>query len=203
MDKQLPIVFAISAASGSIIGLRALSFLLENDYKVELIISQNAYPILKDELGLEIAHDCQLIKDNLLNFLGCENKKNFLKVWLNDELWASAASGSYKTSLMIISPASMATVAGISSGLANSLILRAADVCIKESRKLVLVPRETPFSSIHLENLVKLSRLGVKIVPPIPGFYAKIKTLDDCIDFIVGKVFDVCDIPNNLYERWK
>ena len=104
---------------------------------------------------------------------------------------------------MLIAPASMATVSAISSGFAQNLIARAADVCIKEKRLLTIVPRETPLNTIHLENMLKLSQLGVNIVPPIPGFYGKIKTLDESIDFVVGKILDISLIENNLYERWQ
>ena len=96
----------------------------------------------------------------------------------------------------------MSTLAAISHGFCENLITRAADVIIKESRNLVIVPRETPLSSIHLENMLKLSNLGVKIVLPVVGFYSTINTVDDCINFVVGKVLDACKIPNDLYERW-
>ena len=202
MNKEKPVILAISAASGFIFGLKTLESLLQQDYKVELIISQNAYYIAKQELGLELTHDKKSIKDTILSFLNFSDKNKPLKVWLNDELWASVASGSYDVSGMIITPCSMATLAAISCGFAESLITRAADVIIKESRELVIVPRETPLSTIHLENMLKLSKLGVKIVPPVMGFYRNIKTVDDCVNFAVGKTLDACKIPNGLYERW-
>ena len=95
-----------------------------------------------------------------------------------------------------------AKLAAISTGLAENLITRAADVIIKEFKKLIIVPRETPFSSIHLENMLKLSNIGVKIVPPIVGFYADIQTLEDSINFVVGKILDASNVPNSLYRRW-
>ena len=202
MNKDKPIVLAITAASGIIYGIKILEFLLENEYRVDLIISQNAYYVAKQELGLDLSHNSEIIKQNILSFIKLSSKDNFLKVWLNDELWAGPASGSYDVSGMIIAPASMATVAAISTGLAENLITRAADVIIKEFKKLIIVHRETPFSSIHLENMLKLSNIGVKIVPPIVGFYADIQTLEDSINFVVGKILDASNVPNSLYRRW-
>lgn len=203
MIDNKPVILAISAASGVIYGIKTLSFLLENEYRVELIISEKAYYIFRQELGLEISHNSSVIKDNILDYLNLSNKKDALTVWLNDEIWANPASGSFDTLGMIITPASMATVASIACGLADKLISRCADVIIKEGRKLVIVPRETPLSSIHLENLLKLSNIGVKIVPPSVGFYNKIETLDDCINFVVGKTLDSFRIKNQLYKRWE
>jgi 4-hydroxy-3-polyprenylbenzoate decarboxylase len=202
MNREKPIVLAITAASGIIFGIKILEFLLKNEYKVELIISQHAYYIAKQELDLELTHDSEIIRKNILNFLNLDDEKSLLKVWLNDELWAGPASGSYNTSGMIIAPASMASIAAIASGFAENLITRASDVIIKEKRELVIVPRETPFSSIHLENMLKLSNIGAKIVPPIVGFYAHIQAIEDYINFVVGKILDSCAISNNLYKRW-
>lgn len=202
MDKKEPITLAITAASGIIFGIRTLEFLLRNDYKVELIISSKAYYIFEQELGIEISHDKNIIKGQILDYLDIDSNIETLKVWLDNEIWASPASGSYKSTGMIIAPASMASIASIASGLSENLISRTADVSIKEERTLVISPRETPFSAIHLENMLKLSKLRVKIVPPIIGFYGKIKTLEDGIDFVVGKTLDAAGIPNDLYERW-
>ena len=203
MIKKAPIIFAITAASGIIYGLKTLEFLLKNDYMVELIISSKAYYIFEQELGIEISHDKSIISNKIIDYLDIESNSRNLKVWLDNEMWASPASGSYKTSSMIIAPASMASIACIANGISENLISRVADVFIKESKNLAIVPRETPFSAIHLENMLKLSRLNVKIVPPIIGFYGKIKTLEDGIDFIAGKILDAAGISNDLYERWQ
>ncbi len=202
MDRNLPIILAISAASGFILGIKTLEYLLEHDYKIELIISQNAYYIAESELGLILNNDRDFIKDNILKFLNLENKSENLKVWLDSEFHANPSSGSYKTAGMLIVPSSMSTVAAIASGYTSNLIIRSADVCIKEKRKLLVVPRETPLSSIHLENLLKLSNNGVIIVPPTVGFYSEPQSLDDCINFIVGKILDLFGIDNSLYKRW-
>ncbi len=202
MDKNLPIILAISAASGFILGIKTLEYLLEHDYKIELIVSQNAYYIAESELGLVLSQDKNLIKNNILEYLNLKNKTESLKVWLDNEFHANPSSGSYKTAGMIIVPSSMSTVAAISSGYTSNLIVRSADVCIKEKRKLLVVPRETPLSSIHLENLLKLSNNGAIIVPPTIGFYSDPQSLDDCVNFLVGKILDLFGIDNSLYKRW-
>ena len=202
MQMCKPVVLAITAASGIQFGLKTLEFLLKNDINVELIFSEKAYYISKHEVGLELEHDEKLIKDRVLSFLNLKEKESKLKVWLNDEFWASCASGSYGVNNMIIAPASMSTIALIANGITENLICRAADVILKERKNLVIVPRETPLSSIHLENMLKLSKMGVKIVPPIAGFYSKTETIDDYINFVAGKIMDACNIDNNLYERW-
>ncbi len=203
MKEKEPIILAITAASGVVYGIKTLDFLLGNGFRTELIISSNAYYIFKQELGIEISHDKDIIRSQILNYLNISNDNSNLKVLLDNEIWAGPASGSYKTMGMIIAPASMASIAAISSGYAENLITRTADVNIKEGRTLVVVPRETPFSTLHLENLLKLSKLNVKIVPPIIGFYGKIQTLEEGINFVIGKILDASGIPNDLYERWR
>ena len=202
MNKNEPIILAIMAASGIIYGIRILEFLLKNQHKVELIISSKAYYIFEQELGIEICHDKAVIRKQILDYLKIDSENRNLKVWLDNEIWASPASGSYKTKGMIIAPASMASIASIANGLSENLAARIADVMIKEENPLIIVPRETHFSAIHLENMLKLSKLRVKIVPPIIGFYGKITTLEDGIDFVVGKILDAAGIQNDLYERW-
>lgn len=203
MQDKKPVLLAISAASGMIWGMKILEFLLINNYNVELIISGNAYSIIYQELGLELKHDVDIISTSIIMFLNIKNQNVSLKVWLDNDMLAGPASGSYQVDKMIIVPASMATIAKIASGIGESLITRAADVIIKEGKSLIIVPRETPFSTIHLENMLKLSKIGIKIVPPIVGFYGDIKTLDDSINFVVGKILDSCGIANCIYKRWK
>lgn len=203
MNYKKPVILAISAASGIIFGLKTLECLLQAGLYVELIISRNAYYIANQEIGLQLTHDSQAIKQAVTKYLNLNEQADNLKVWLNDELWASPASGSYQTAGMIISPASMSTVAQIASGIAESLITRVADVHLKEGRKLAIVPRETPFSSIHLENMLTLSRCGARIVPPIAGFYGKMDTLDDYIAFTAGKTLDAINVENQVYKRWQ
>lgn len=203
MKKETPIILGITAASGIIFGIKTLEFLIKHDFQIELVISSKAYYIAKHEINLDLDHDAKKIKENILKYLKFENKEKNLKIWLDNEIWANPSSGSYKTEGMIIAPASMAAIAAISAGSAENLITRAADVCLKEKKPLTVVPRETPFNSIHLENMLKLSKLGVNIIPPIPGFYGKMKTIEDSINFVVGKILDVNKIENDLYERWQ
>jgi 4-hydroxy-3-polyprenylbenzoate decarboxylase len=124
------------------------------------------------------------------------------KCYNEKDMDAPFTSGSFKTDAMVIVPCSMKTLAAIASGFSGNLITRSADVMIKEKRKLILVPRETPLSPIHLGNMLKLSRLGVTILPAMPGFYHKPKGLGDIIDFVVGKILDSLNIENELYQRW-
>jgi len=202
MDNNKPIILAITAASGIIYGVRMLEFLLKNNYAVELIISSKAYYIFAQELDIRLSHNKNQIQRQLLDLIDLSEEGVNFKVWLDDEFSAPPASGSYQAESMIVVPASMASVASIANGIAENLITRAADVTLKEGRKLVISPRETPLSSIHLENLLKLSRMGVRVVPPIMGFYGKIQTIEDGIDFVVGKILDSAGISNDLYKRW-
>ncbi len=203
MEKTSPVVLAISAASGIIYGVKTLEFLLKNEFTVELIISSKAYYIAEQELEICLCHDRDKIKKSILDYLKLKINEEKLRIWLDDELWGNPSSGSYITSGMIIAPASMAVISAIAGGYAENLITRAADVCIKEKRNLTVVPRETPLNSIHLENMLKLSKIGVNIVPPIPGFYGKINSLEESINFVTGKILDASNIENDLYERWQ
>jgi flavin prenyltransferase len=202
MDKEKAIILGISGASGIVYGMKTLEWLLSNDYRVDLIISENAFYIAKQELGLELPHDKEIVKKNLAKFLKLNEKENRLEIYFNNELWAGPSSGSYDSKLMLICPSSMGTVAAIASGLSQNLIQRCADVMIKENKPLIIVPRETPLSAIHLENMLKLAKAGVKIVPPLVGFYSKIDSLEDAINFVVGKILNACNLENNLYKRW-
>jgi len=176
----------MTGASGAIYGIRLLRFFEENKIPVEIVISDAAKIVMLEELGSagEIAGGDCLRTHDFLDFT------------------APIASGSYPTAGMVIIPCSMGTLGAVASGLSQNLIHRAADSTIKEGRKLVLVPRETPLSAIHLENMLKLARLGVKIVPPMPAFYGQQKTVGDLVDFVVGKVLDQLEIPHMLYPRW-
>lgn len=181
-----PYIVAITGASGAIYGVRLLQVLAEAGIPVELVISDTAKIVIKEE----ITGDGHLFGDRHIH--------------TNDfhDFTAPIASGSYPVEGMVIIPCSMGTLGAIASGLSQNLIHRAADCAIKESRKLILVPRETPLSAIHLENMLKLARLGVKIVPPMPAFYSAQKSIQDLVDFVVGKVMDQMGIPHTLYPRW-
>lgn len=196
-------ILAITGATGPVMGLRILERLVE-DSEVHLILSEPAISIIKEEVGLDLS----------------EKPEERLNAWLNEkrsagassgglfvhngkDLWAPVSSGSFQIDAMFIVPCTMKTLSAIANGYANSLIERAADVSIKEGRPLILSPRETPLSAIHLENMLKLARLGVRIVPPVAGFYSKPESIDDMVDFMAGKVLDQMRIDHDLYKRWQ
>ncbi|MCL4457429.1 MAG: UbiX family flavin prenyltransferase [Nitrospirae bacterium] len=187
-------ILAITGASGSIFGVRLLEELLKVA-EVHLAVSSNTFPIIKDETGIDWSADTE-------NKIRKHFKTKRLFFYEDKFMEAPIASGSFKTDGMLVVPCSMKTLAGIANGYANNLIERAADVIIKEGRPMLLSPREMPFSAIHLENMLKLARLGVKIAPPIPAFYHKPKNLDDMVSFIVGKILDSFNIEHELFKRW-
>ncbi len=202
-----PITIGISGASGTIYAIRTLQFLLENNYKVDLVISDGALKVAQSEINLDLSQNPEILKEQVLSYLeNCSKKKiqrAFLNVWSNNDISAPIASGSYRTLGMVIIPASMGTVSAIANGSSDNLLTRAADVCLKERKKLVLVPREMPYSTIHLENLLKLSHAGVIVAPASPAFYHNPSELEHVIDFVVGKTLDLFGIDHNLFKRWK
>ncbi|MCX7914493.1 MAG: UbiX family flavin prenyltransferase [Thermodesulfovibrionales bacterium] len=187
-------ILAITGASGAIIGIRLLEELLKTS-EVHLIISDTASKITLSETGIDLS---TIAEETLRKKFNTDS----LFHYDNDQLWAPIASGSFKIDGMFIVPCSMKTLSAISNGYAVSLVERAADVTIKEKRPLVISPREMPLSSIHLENMLKLARLGVCIAPPIPAFYPKPATVQEVIDFLVGKILDCMKIENDLFKRW-
>lgn len=203
MNKDLPIIIGICGATGSVYALKLIAFLLTNGYKIIVVFSENALLVTNQELNLNFINDKELLKNQLLSYLKIDSYNDNIEIHLNTDIGANIASGSFITSGMIILPCSMNTLASIKVGLANSLITRAADVCIKQGRKLVLAPREMPFSSIHLENMLALSLKGVKIAVPAPAFYGNPQDIGDMINFVVGKILDTFEVHNELYKRWK
>jgi flavin prenyltransferase len=179
----MKLVVAITGASGVGLGLKFLHH-LPKEVDVYCVISNSAKIALKYEQNLPIT-----------------NRENIL-FYDDDSIGACIASGSFKTDAMIIVPCSMNTLAKCTVGIADSLITRAFSVSLKEKRKVVLAPREMPFNTIQLENMTKLSALGVVIAPPMLGYYSSQQTLENMEDFIIGKWFDSLDIPHNLYKRW-
>ena len=191
-------VLAITGATGSAIGLRVLKE-LARESDVHLVISAQSFSIMYDETGTDLKADtADGVRDKIRKFSGSE------RVYYHDErdFEAPIASGSFSTDGMFVVPCSMKTLSGIANGYANSLVERAADVTIKEGRPLLLSPREMPFSVIHLENMLKLARLGVKIAPPVAGFYHKPAGIDEMVDFLAGKILDAMGIAHNIYRRW-
>lgn len=180
------LIVAITGGSGVIYGVKLIESLNSLNLETHLVISEWGEKTIKIETNIDIDYVKNLAT----------------RYYDNKNMAAPISSGSFKTKGMVIIPCSMKTLASIANGLDDSLISRAASVCIKESRKLVVVPRETPLSRIHLENMVKLSGLGVTILPAMPGFYSHPNTIDDLLSHIVGKVLDQFGIDNNMFRRW-
>jgi 4-hydroxy-3-polyprenylbenzoate decarboxylase len=187
----------ITGASGAIYGLRVLEALLRDDtVEVHATLSPSAQKVLKVEHGIDV---------NLHKFnpeaLGIANAKK-INYHTYDDVAAPPASGSFRMEALAIVPCSMGCVGAIAHGISDDLIQRSADVMIKERRPLIVVPRETPLSAIHLENLLTLAKLGVTVLPASPGFYGKPKSVDDMVNFVVARVLDHLKIDHELGPRW-
>lgn len=197
IQNQKPLVIAITGASGSIYGLRLVQAVTELGQPVTLTLSRAAGLVIREELGIEIDTD-KIELEKLFD----PKILSLMTYYPEHQMTAPIASGSYPTRGMVVCPASTGCFAKIANGISESLIERAAECVIKEGRRLVVVPRETPMSAIHLENLLKLARLGVRVVPAIPAFYSGAQKVDELIDFVIGKILDQLDIPHMLYRRW-
>jgi len=197
MKKRL--IIAITGASGMSYAERLLKALLEQEHDVELIVSENASDLLKFEIGLK---DSQTLHQFLKLKYGNKIEKGKLKTYSNQNLAAPPSSGTHSHDGMVIIPCSMKTLSAVAVGSSRSLIERAADVCLKESRKLILVTRETPLSRIHLENMLRVTDAGGKIMPCDPGFYIRPKKIEDLVDFIAGKVLNLLGIEHRLFKPW-
>ncbi len=195
------ICLALTGASGMPYGLRLLDCLLAAGCKVQLLYSQAAQVVAKQEMDVDLPSRPADARAALLARFPSADPEN-LAVYGREEWFAPVASGSNPPDAMIVCPCSMGTLAAIAQGLADNLIERAADVVLKEGRKLVLVPRETPFSAIHLENMLRLSRAGAVILPPSPGFYQHPQSVQDIVDFVVARVLDQIAVPHTLMQRW-
>lgn len=191
-------VIGITGASGTIYARRLIKALLANEEKIklEVIVSEAAFRVMKEEEG----ENLRVGKMNVKDLIGFES--DAVTIHSNKNIGASIASGSYLTDGMVIVPCSMKTLAAVACGYCDNLIQRAADVQLKEGRKLILVPRETPLSRIHLENMLKLSQIGVSIVPAMPGFYHEPKTISDIVDLMVMKISDQMGYRLDLTTRW-
>lgn len=196
------ICLALTGASGMPYGLRLLDCLLAAGCRVQLLYSQAAQVVARQEMDLELPSRAADARTALLARLPAAVNPENLQIYGREEWFAPVASGSNPPDAMAICPCSMGTLAAIAQGLADNLIERAADVVLKEGRKLVLVPRETPFSVIHLENMLRLARAGASIVPPSPGFYNHPQTVADIVDFVVARVLDQVGVPHTLMQRW-
>ncbi|MFC4103727.1 UbiX family flavin prenyltransferase [Paenibacillus xanthanilyticus] len=188
----------ITGASGSIYGVRLTEVLLASDIDVHLVVTDAGWRVLKEELGWNASKRLDELDNRFPGML----ESGRLTYYPNADIGASIASGSFFIQGMIIMPCSMGTLASVAHGISDDLMTRAADVMLKEGRTLLLVPRETPLHAIHLENMLTLARLGVKIVPAMPAFYFGPQSLADMVDFLVGKVLDGIHIEHDLYRRW-
>jgi 4-hydroxy-3-polyprenylbenzoate decarboxylase len=195
-----PIAVAITGASGSQYGLRLLECLLAAGRDVYLMISQAGQLVLNLEAGLEIPSRAADAEAFLTQHFGLP--KGRIRVFGRQQWTAPVASGSNPPEAMVICPCTTGTLGSIAAGISGDLIDRAADVMLKERRKLILVVRETPFSEIHLENMLKLSRMGAVIMPANPGFYFKPEQVGDLVDFMVARVLDHLEVEHQLIPRW-
>jgi len=196
--KLKRLIVGITGASAGVYGVRLLQVLTEQqDIEIHLTISSSGARALSEELQLEV----NLNNFKLESLIGVSSPRVIYHH--ESDIAAPIASGSFRTEGMVVVPCSMGSVASIAGGMSRNLIQRAADVCIKENRKLVIVPRETPLSPIHLENMLKLSRLGVCVLPAMPGFYHYPKDVDDLLNFVVTKILDQFGIDTGLIQRWK
>jgi flavin prenyltransferase len=199
-DKPQSVAIAITGASGAIYATRTLAALLERGLHVELIVSDYGRRLLRDELGESAS------VDRLMPFLqdkyGAGISAGSVTLHSNRDLGATIASGSHGCSGMAIVPCSMKTLAAVAHGLSRNLVERAADVMLKEQRRLVIVPRETPMSLMQLRNMVLCAEAGAMILPAMPAFYQQPKTLDDLADFMAGKVLAALGFEHRLYPAW-
>ncbi len=198
-DRQLPFVLAITGASGSIYGLRLLQYLLEAGQPVDLLVSQAACQVMREEMDLQLAGD---LKADLLAYLELPPGSPVTLHRLND-YGAPVASGSYRTCGMAVVPCSLGTLGALAHGLTENLIHRAAAVSLKERRPLLVLVREMPFGHIQLKNMLTLSEAGAVVACASPGFYHRPQTISDQIDFVVGRVLDQFGFDHSLFKRWK
>lgn len=187
------VIVGITGASGSVYAKRLIEVLLEVGIQVHVIATKTGASVFAYELDVAL--------DQWIETLKLKNGHVVLEDI--DNLFAGVASGSHPFDAVVILPCSMGTMAEIAHGLSRNLMTRAADVALKEKRRLVIVPRETPFNTIHLENMLTLSKVGASILPAMPGFYHKPKTMEELIDFVVGKILDHLSIENNLFKKWE
>jgi 4-hydroxy-3-polyprenylbenzoate decarboxylase len=199
-DPQRPIILAMTGASGAAYGLRLLECLLKAEQTVYLIVSKAAQLVFATETKLAIPAQPKEMRTWFSKHFNTPAER--LTVFGREDWMSPVASGSHRARAMVVCPCTTGTLAAIAQGNSDNLIERAADVMIKEQRQLILVPRETPFSAIHLENMLKLARIGVTILPANPGFYYQPSSIDDIVDFIVARLLDQLGIEHDLTPRW-
>ncbi len=184
---SLPVIVAVTGASGAPYARRLFRFLAERAVPVHGVVSSAGRLVYRLETGRNLEEDLPA----------------GIPLYAEDEFTAPIASGSFRTRGMVIVPCTMGTLSAVANGLANNLIHRAADVCLKERRRLIVVPRETPLSAVHLKNMLALTEAGGIVLPPAPGFYHHPRVLDDLIDFVVARILDHLGIPHDLMAPWQ
>ncbi|GAB7529109.1 flavin prenyltransferase UbiX [Pseudomonas sp. 3A(2025)] len=194
------ITVAVTGASGAQYALRLLDCLVREDREVHFLISKAAQLVMATETDVRLPPKPAMMQTFLTEYTGAAAGQ--IRVYGRDDWMSPVASGSGAPGAMVVVPCSTGTLSAIASGACNNLIERAADVALKERRPLILVPREAPYSSIHLENMLKLSNMGAVILPASPGFYHQPQTIDDLVDFIVARVLNLLNIPQDMLPRW-
>ncbi len=200
MSRPPVVTVAMTGASGAPYTLRLLEQLLLTGCRVQFLCSQPGQIVMAMETDLKLADSPQKMQQQLRERFGINDDR--LVVYGRDQWTAPPASGSSVADAMIICPCSMGSLAAIAQGIGNNLIHRAADVILKERRKLILLPREMPFSGLHLENMLRLSNQGAIIMPPNPAFYQGVASVQDLVDFVICRVLDQLGIDNELSPRW-
>jgi len=195
MSDSRPIIMAITGASGAPYGVRLLQALVQAGHRVSLVVSGHGLRLIQTETSLASV-------DGLRAHVGADAWDQWVTLYDDADRGAGPASGSHRARAMVVCPCSMGTLAAIAAGTSRSLVERAADVTLKERRPLVLVTREMPLSSIHLENMLRVTHAGAIVMPASPGFYNKPTTMDALVDFVVARVLDHLDVQNSLAPRW-
>lgn len=188
---MLKFLIGITGASGSIYGIRLLEELIQKGYEINLIITSAGREVIKEEIGHSFIE----------GFLSKYKYK--IKIWDENDYSAPFISGSNSVDYQIIIPCSMGKLSAIANGISKNILERSADVVLKEKKQLILVVRETPLNLIHLENMLKVAKAGALIVPAMPAFYHKPETVDDIVNFLVGKILNLIGIEHNLFKKWK
>jgi flavin prenyltransferase len=201
-NDELKLVLGIAGASGSIYPARFIKKLLEIKGETHLIISPASIRIFKEEFQCKASNPKEIL-EHIIEMYKVEKIENKIHFKNFNDIGADIASGSNIWDAMVVMPTSMKTIASIQAGLTENLIERCADVTLKERRRLILVPRETPYNQIHLRNMLELDRAGAIILPASPGFYQLPKTIDDLGDFIAGRIFSLLGIEANLFAKWE
>ena len=194
------LTLAMTGASGAPYTLRLMQCCLKAGIHIQFICSQPGQIVLGMESDLKLTGSPQKMQQQLCHYFDASSE--LISAYGKDQWTAPAASGSSVADAMVVCPCTMGSLASIAAGTSENLIHRAADVIIKERKRLILVPRETPFSSIHLDNMLKLSNLGVVILPPNPAFYQGVTQVSDLVDFVVARILDQLDIDNDISPRW-